>query len=295
MKRLSFTGAATAVVTPMKKDGSLDINKYKQLIDWQIKSGIDAIVAVGTTGENAVLSADEHRLLMETAVEAADKRVPVICSTGSNDTEYGRNTSIAAQRAGADGLLLVTPYYNKCTQDGIIKHYERILSGTDIPAIIYNVPSRTGFQISLESCLKLSKIDRIVGIKEASGNLQFAAALASQCGEDLPIYSGNDDIVLPIISIGGKGVISVISNILPGDMARLCRASLNGDYQLARELSNRLNTLSRLMFCEVNPIPIKAAMSELGLCEDWLRLPLTKISPENRVALKEALLEYGLM
>lgn len=295
MKHLLFTGAATALVTPFFKDGSIDFGKYKELIDYQIESGIDCIVAVGTTGENAVLSGDEHIKLMECAVSAAKGRVPVICSTGSNDTEYGRHTSIAAEEAGADGLLLVTPYYNKCTQHGLISHYERILSGTKLPAIIYNVPSRTGFDISVGTYKILSENPQIAGVKEASGNVSKAVEIAAVCGDDLPIYSGNDDLIVPLMSIGAKGVISVLSNLLPGLTHDICALCLADDYPAASRLALEYADLTSALFSEVNPIPIKAAMEMVGLCSGRVRLPLTSLGEEHRKSLEELLKTHGLI
>lgn len=295
MKKLLFTGAATALVSPMNKDGSLNLEKYKELIEFGIREGIDALVAVGTTGENAVLSAEEHRALMKCAVETVKGRVPVICSTGSNDTEYCVSTSKAAQDFGADGLLLVTPYYNKCTQAGIIKHYERILSQTSLPAIIYNVPSRTGFSISLESYRILSQHPQIVGVKEASGNVGTAMGIISTCGDDMPVYSGNDDLIVPLMSIGAKGVISVLSNILPRVTHDICRYCLEGNFGAAANLAKEYYDLTDALFCEVNPIPIKEALEMAGICEGNLRLPLTRLSQEHKKALRAVLERHGIV
>lgn len=295
MKKLLFTGAATALVSPMNKDGSLNLEKYKELIEFGISEGIDALVAVGTTGENAVLSAEEHRSLMKCAVDTAKGRVPVICSTGSNDTEYCISTSKAAEDFGADGLLLVTPYYNKCTQAGIIKHYERILSQTSLPAIIYNVPSRTGFNISLDSYKILSQHPQIMGVKEASGNVGAATGIVSTCGDDLPVYSGNDDLIVPLMSIGAKGVISVLSNILPRITHEICQHCLDGDFGSAAKLAREYYDLTDVLFCEVNPIPIKEALDMARICEANLRLPLTRLSEEHQTALRVVLEKHGIV
>lgn len=295
MKKLLFTGAATALVSPMNKDGSLNLEKYKELIEFGISEGIDALVTVGTTGENAVLSAEEHRSLMKCAVDTANGRVPVICSTGSNDTEYCISTTKAAEDFGTDGLLLVTPYYNKCTQAGIIKHYERILSQTSLPAIIYNVPSRTGFNINLESYKILSQHPQIVGVKEASGNVSQAMGIISTCGDNLPVYSGNDDLIVPLMSIGAKGVISVLSNILPRVAHDICRMCLEGNFGEAANLAKEYYDLTDVLFCEVNPIPIKEALDMAGICEGNLRLPLTRLSEEHKKALKEILVKHNIV
>lgn len=295
MKKLLFSGAATALVTPMKSDGSLNLEKYKELIDFQIDNGIDAIVAVGTTGENATLSADEHRALMDAAAQAVNKRVPLICSVGSNDTAYGCETAKSAYKAGADGILLVTPYYNKCTQAGLISHYEQLLEAAGLPAVIYNVPSRTGFCISLETYVKLSTHPLIVGVKEASSDVSLAGRIISECGNELPVYSGCDDLTVPIMSLGGKGVISVMSNIIPAETARICRLCLDNDFEAARILALKYSELAASLFSEVNPIPIKAAMKLTGLCDDNVRLPLTKMSEQKLEALKIVLEKQGLI
>ncbi len=294
MKKLLFTGAATALVTPMGSDGSLNLEKYKELIEFQIGSGIDALVAVATTGENAVLSGKEHRSLMRCAVEAAAGRVPVICSTGSNDTAYGSDTSKAAEDAGADGLLLVTPYYNKCTQAGLIKHFEKILSNTSLPAIVYNVPSRTGFNISVETYKILSQHPQIVGVKEASGNVAQAAAIIAECKDELAVYSGNDELTVPIMSIGGKGVISVMSNIIPSAMHSICSLCLNNDFAAAKDLAVKYLSLANAMFLEVNPIPVKAAMNMLGFDVGDPRLPLTQLDQKYVPVLCKTLEQCGL-
>lgn len=295
MKKLLFKGAATALVTPMKKDGTINLKKYKELIDFQIDNGIDAVVAVGTTGENAVLSGEEHRALMKCAVESAGKRIPVICSTGSNDTAYCINTSKAAQDCGADGLLLVTPYYNKCTQKGLIAHYEKILDSVSLPAIIYNVPSRTGFNISLDTYKILSRHPQVAGVKEASGDVSKAMSIISECGGDLPVYSGNDDLTLPLMAAGSYGVISVLSNILPKTMHDLTKLCLDGDFISARRIALQYLSLANGLFCEVSPIPIKHAMNLMGFDVGKCRLPLGEMSDENKEKLKRVLIECKLL
>ncbi len=295
MKHLLFTGAATAIVTPFKPNGEIDLEKYRELIEFQISKGIDAIVAVGTTGENAVLSGEEHRALMKCAVQTARGRVPVICSTGSNDTEYCIGTTQAAEEAGADGLLLVTPYYNKCTQNGLIRHYERILSKTKLPAIVYNVPSRTGFNISISTYKELAKHPQIVGTKEASGNMALAMEIRAQCGDDMPLYSGNDDITVPMMAIGSKGVISVLSNILPETTHEICKLCLDKDFDKASELAFRYLDLMNVLFSEVNPIPIKAAMNMMGFNVGGCRLPLCEMGAENKEKLRQILISHGLV
>ncbi len=295
MKKLIFEGAAVAIVTPFNPDGSINLDKYRELIDYQIENGTDCIVAVGTTGENATLSGEEHRALMRCCVEHVNGRVPVICSTGSNDTAYGCETTKAAQEAGADGLLLVTPYYNKTSQRGLIRHYEKLLSDVSIPAIIYNVPSRTGMNISIETYKELAKNPQIVGVKEASGNISQVASIISECGDDMPVYSGNDDQIVPLMSLGGKGVISVMSNVLPRETHDICRYCLNEDYKSARELAIRYLDIANKLFVDVNPVPVKAAMNMMGFDVGGCRLPLGDLTPEHEKVLKEALLKIGLI
>ena len=295
MKKLLFEGAATAIVTPFNPDGSINFEKYGELIDWQIESGIDAIVAVGTTGENATLSGEEHRKLMDFAAKRIGGRVPLICSTGSNDTAYGAETSKAAEEAGADALLLVTPYYNKTTQAGLIKHYEKILENVSIPAILYHIPGRTGMSVSVETFKELSKHPLVAGVKEASGSVSFAARLIDVCGDELPVYSGNDDLTVPIMSLGGKGVISVLSNVLPRETHEICRLCLENDFKAAARLAMKYMSLANALFAEVNPMPVKAAMNMLGLGVGGCRLPLCDVSEATSELLKNELLKLGLV
>ena len=295
MKKLLFEGAATAIVTPFNPDGSINFEKYGELIDWQINSGIDAIVAVGTTGENATLSGEEHRKLMDFAAKRIGGRVPLICSTGSNDTAYGAETSKAAEEAGADALLLVTPYYNKTTQAGLIKHYEKILENVSIPAILYHIPGRTGMSVSVETFKELSKHPLVAGVKEASGSVSFAARLIDVCGDELPVYSGNDDLTVPIMSLGGKGVISVLSNVLPRETHDICRLCLENDFKAAARLAMKYMSLANALFAEVNPMPVKAAMNMLGLGVGGCRLPLCDVSEATSELLENELLKLGLV
>ncbi len=295
MKKLIFEGSAVAIVTPFNPDGSLNLEKYGELIDYQIENGTDCIVAVGTTGENATLSGDEHRALMRYCVERVRGRVPVICSTGSNDTAYGAKTTKAAEEAGADGLLLVTPYYNKTSQRGLIKHYEKLLEDVSLPAIIYNVPSRTGMNISIDTYKELSKNPQIVGVKEASGDISQVAKIIAECGDDMPVYSGNDDQIVPLMSLGGMGVISVMANILPYETHLICKHCLDEDYKAARELALKYLDIANKLFVDVNPVPVKAAMNMMGLNVGGCRLPLGELSDADEKVLKEALLRIGLV
>ncbi len=295
MKKTIFTGAGVALITPFNPDGSINYEKYGQLIDWQIEQGTDCVVAVATTGENATLSGDEHRKLMEFAVKRVNKRVPIICSTGSNDTAWGRQTTKAAEEAGADGLLLVTPYYNKTSQHGLIKHYEMMLADVNLPAIVYNVPSRTGFSITAETYKELSKHPQIVATKEASGNLSLVAKTLDLCGDDLAVYSGNDDQIVPIMSLGGKGVISVLSNILPFETHEICRLCLEDNFTEARKLALKYLDVANKLFIDVNPVPVKEAMNMMGMGVGSCRPPLFDMVTKDKEALRLALEKVRLV
>ncbi len=295
MKKTIFTGAGVALVTPFRKDGSINFEKYGELIDWQIEKGTDCIIAVATTGENATLSGDEHRELMNFAVKRVNKRVPIICSTGSNDTAWGMQTTKAAEEAGADGLLLVTPYYNKTSQHGLIKHYEMMLKDVSLPAIVYNVPSRTGLSITAETYKELSKHPQIVATKEASGNLSLVAKTLDLCGDDLAVYSGNDDQIVPIMSLGGKGVISVLSNILPFETHEICRLCLEDNFTEARRLALKYLDIANKLFIDVNPVPVKEAMNMMGMDVGPCRPPLFDMLDKDKISLRDALGRVGLV
>ena len=289
-----FQGAATALITPFK-NGKLDFESLDTLIEAQIAGGIDALVIAGTTGEAATLSHEEHCDLLRHSVERVAGRVPVIAGTGSNDTAYGIELSRYACEVGCDALLLVTPYYNKATPKGLIESFLATAEATDKPLILYNVPSRTGVNITLPVYRELAKHERIVAVKEASGNLSAIAELFAACGDDLDIYSGNDDQIVPIMSLGGKGVISVFSGILPRITHDLCAACLAGDFKTGAELQLKYLRLMNTLFCEVNPIPVKTASALLGLCDGELRLPLSQMEEANLNKLKSALADYGLL
>ncbi|MBE6546475.1 MAG: 4-hydroxy-tetrahydrodipicolinate synthase [Ruminococcaceae bacterium] len=294
MKPTIFTGAATAIITPFQ-NGTVDYACFGRLIEDQIKGGIDAIVVAGTTGEAATLTHEEHCDCVRFAVEQVAGRVPVIAGTGSNDTAYGIELSQYACEVGADALLLVTPYYNKATPKGLIKSFLETADKTDKPIILYNVPSRTGCNIPLSVYKELAKHERIVAVKEASGNLSAIAELFAECGDAFDIYSGNDDQIVPIMSLGGKGVISVLSNILPKethDMVQLC---LSGDYPSAAAMQLHYLKLINTLFCEVNPVPVKTAMAELGFCGDEMRLPLCEMDDGNKAKLLAVLKEHHLL
>lgn len=289
----TFRGAATALITPMK-DGKIDYRKFSELIEDQIKNDIDALVVCGTTGESATLDDTEHRELIKFCVEQVNHRVPVIAGTGSNDTRYAVDLSAHACELGADMLLLVTPYYNKTTQRGLIKHFNTVADAVDKPMILYNVPSRTGLNILPETYKELSYNEKIVAAKEANGNISAVAETIHLCGENLDIISGNDDQIVPIMALGGVGVISVLSNVVPKETHEMCKAMLEGRVKEAAELQLKYLPLINALFCETNPIPVKAAMAELGFCSDELRLPLCEMAPSNREKLIAIMKEAGI-
>ena len=294
MKNTVFTGAATAIVTPLTKDG-VDYEQFGRLIDWQIAEGIDAIVAVGTTGEGSTLTDEEHKQAIKFCVDRVGGRVPVIAGTGSNDTAYAIEMTRFACEAGADAMLLVTPYYNKATQRGLIESFKAIADASSKPCILYNVPSRTGCNLTPASCAVLAEHPNIVAIKEASGNISQIAELAHLVGDKMDIYSGNDDQIVPILSLGGKGVISVLSNIMPKATHDICQLFFDGRVEESRKLQLELIPLVNALFCEVNPIPAKAAVAAMGYCENFLRLPLTKMESDNEAKLLALMKEQNLI
>ena len=293
MKNTVFTGAATAIITPLNENG-IDFEQFARLIEWQIAEGIDAIVVVGTTGEGPTLTDEEHREAIRFCVEQVAGRVPVIAGTGSNDAAYAISLTQFACEAGADAMLLVTPYYNKATQAGLIQFFTAIADASTKPCILYNVPSRTGCNLQPQTVAALAEHPRIVGIKEAGGNISQVAQIAALCGDKLDIYSGNDDQIVPILSLGGKGVISVLSNLMPKETAAMCRSYFDGNVKEAAALQLRLLPLIDALFCEVNPIPVKAAMAAMGYCENYLRLPLTPMEPQHEAQLLALMRENGL-
>lgn len=293
MKNTVFYGAATAIVTPLTENG-IDYEQFGRLIDWQIEEGIDAIVAVGTTGEGSTLTDEEHKEAIRFCVERVGGRVPVIAGTGSNDAAYAIELTKYACEVGADAMLLVTPYYNKATQAGLVKFFTAIADASTKPCILYNVPSRTGCNLLPESVLKLADHKNIVAIKEASGNISQIAELAHLVGDKLDIYSGNDDQIVPVLSLGGKGVISVLSNIMPKATSDMCKLYFEGKCKESAKLQLDLLPLVNALFCEVNPIPVKAAMAKMGWCEDYLRLPLTPMEENHRKVLFEEMKKAGI-
>ena len=294
MKKTIFTGAATAIVTPMTAAG-VDYEQFGRLIDWQIEAGIDAIVVTGTTGEASTLSDDEHKEAIRYCVERVAGRVPVIAGTGSNDTAYAIWLTQYACEVGADAVLLVTPYYNKATQKGLVKFFSDIADASSVPCILYNVPSRTGCNLLPATVAQLAKHPNIVAIKEASGNISQIAQVAHLCGDDIDIYSGNDDQIVPVMSLGGKGVISVLSNLMPAETSRMCHDYLEGNTAAATQKQLELLPLVDALFCEVNPIPVKAAMAAMGYGENYLRLPLTPMEEQNAEKLYALMREQDLI
>ncbi len=294
MKKILFEGCATAIATPFTEFG-VNYEEFGRLIDFQIEEGIDALVVCGTTGESATMTDAERKETFAFAVKKVAKRVPVIIGTGSNCTRTAIELTKYAESIGADGALVVTPYYNKATQNGLIEHYKAIASNTNLPIIMYSVPSRTGVNILPKTCLELSKIPNIVAIKEASGNLSQVAEIASLCGDNLTIYSGNDDQILPVLSLGGKGVISVLSNVAPKRASKMVHDYLNGNFEDAKKAQLEAIGLINALFCEVNPIPVKEALNLLGYCFGTPRLPLTPLSTENKVLLENEMKQYGLI
>ncbi len=289
-----FRGAITALVTPFR-NGRVDEDAYRELIDWQIRQGVDGIVPCGTTGESATLSHEEHNRVIDIAVDEAKGRVPVIAGTGSNSTAEAIRLTRHAKEAGADGALLITPYYNKPTQEGLYQHYRRVAEETKFPLVLYNVPSRTGVNLLPETVARLAEIPDIVGIKEATGDMRQVSEILERCGDKISVLSGDDFTVLPLLALGGRGVISVVSNVAPADMAELIRAFDRGDLARARELHRRLMPLARAMFFETNPIPVKTALSLMGKIRLELRLPLCEMKPDNRARLEQVLRDYGVL
>lgn len=289
-----FKGIATALVTPLNEQG-IDYELFGKLVDFQIEGGIDALVVCGTTGEASTLTDEEHRDAIAFVVKQTAGRVPVIAGTGSNDTAYAIELSKHAKEAGADALLLVTPYYNKATQKGLIRMYTEITDAVDLPAILYNVPSRTGCNILPKTYRELAENPRIVAAKEANGNLSAIAETINLCGDMLDIYSGNDDQIVPVMSLGGLGAISVLSNLLPSKTADIARLYLEGKVKESAALQIQLIPLINALFCEVNPIPAKAAMAKMGYCADYVRSPLTVMEPENKQKLFALMQAEGLI
>lgn len=297
MKKTIFTGAGVAIVTPMNADGSINFDKLGELIDWQIAEGTDAIIICGTTGESSTMTDEEHIDTIKFAVDRVNHRIPVIAGTGSNHTDYAVGLSKKAEEVGADAILLVTPYYNKTSQKGLIVHYTTIANAVNIPIILYNVPSRTGVNITPETLKELSKVKNIAAVKEASGNISQIARVAALCGDDLDIYSGNDDQIVPIMAIGGKGVISVLSNVMPKETHEITQLCLENKYPEAQAKMNKVLEFanSNGLFCDVNPIPVKEALNLMGWEVGECRLPLVKMEEAKIEKLRAKMAELGLV
>lgn len=292
-KQALFTGAGVALVTPMLPDGSINYQKIEELVDWHIENGTDAIIMCGTTGEAPTLKIDEHLEAIRVAVDRAAGRIPIIAGTGSNDTDHCIRSCREAKRLGADGLLLVSPYYNKTSQRGLIAHYTAVAASADLPMILYNVPSRTGLNIQPETVATLAKVDNIVGLKQANGDLSSVAKIAAMC--DLPIYSGNDDQIVPILSLGGLGVISVLSNVIPRETHDICQTWFDGNVEESKRLQLHYLDLANGLFTDVNPIPVKAAMNLMGMNVGECRLPLYPMEDKALAALEQVLRRHGLV
>ncbi len=291
-----FTGAAVAIITPFLDDLSVDYERFAQIIEEQISGGTDAIVVTGTTGEAATLSQKEHLDVIEFCVKQVAGRIPVIAGSGSNCTSEGIYMSTEAEKRGVDGLLLVTPYYNKCTQKGLYKHFKAIADSVKVPCILYNVPSRTGVNIAPETVVKLcTEVKNIVGVKEASGNISQIAKIMSLANGKVDLYSGNDDQIVPILSLGGLGVISVLSNVAPRQTHEICQSFFDGDVAKAREMQLKALPLCDALFCEVNPIPVKKAMALLGKCKEIYRAPLCEMEDAHAELLEKEMKNYGIL
>ncbi len=295
MKKTIFTGAGVAIVTPMNDDFSINYDEYNALLDFQINNGTDAIIVAGTTGEASTYTDEEHCEIIDYTAKYVNKRVPVIAGVGSNDTKYAMWLTKEAKQAGADALLHVTPYYNKTSQAGLIRHFNMCADVCDLPVILYNVPSRTGMNITPASYLELSRHPNIVAAKEASGNISQVAQIKYLCGDDLDIYSGNDDQIVPILSLGGKGVISVLSNICPKETHDIVSLYLEGKVKESADLQIKLLNLIDLLFCDVNPIPVKEAVNLMGFKAGIPRLPLVAMSPDSREKLKKEMIKLGII
>ena len=290
-----FTGSGVAIITPFNEDETINYPELKKLIEFQIENGTDAIIICGTTGEASTLTDEEQIDCVRYAVEVVNKRIPVIAGAGSNHTSHAIELAQGCEKAGADAVLLVTPYYNKTTQKGLIKHYKMIAESINIPIILYNVPSRTGLNITPKTCYELSKIKNIVAIKEASGNISQVAEIAALCGPDFDIYSGNDDQVLPLLALGGKGVISVLANVAPRYTHDMVASYLNGDTKTATKMQLDALHLINMLFCETNPIPVKAAVGLMGYNTGNCKMPLCEMDENNFENLKKAMDDFGII
>ena len=290
-----FKGAGVAIVTPMKANGEVNYEEFKNLIEFQIANGTDAIIVCGTTGEASTLTHEEHLDVIKYCVEVVNKRIPVIAGTGSNCTQTAIYLSTEAEKYGVDGLLLVSPYYNKATQNGLYAHFKAVADSVKVPIILYNVPSRTGCNILPETVVRLCKdVTNIVGVKEASGNIAQVTHLAALAKGEVDIYSGNDDQIVPLLALGGKGVISVLSNVAPQQTHDICQKFFDGDVAGSAKMQLEALELIDALFCEVNPIPVKKAVELMGMCGGAIRMPLSEMEPKNVERLKKAMADYGI-
>lgn len=294
MKDTIFTGSGVAIATPFTENG-INYDELARLIDFQIANHTDAIIIAGTSGESATMTDEEHETVIKFTVDYVNKRVPVIAGSGSNDTRYAINLSQHADKSGADAILVVTPYYNKCTQKGLLKHYQLIADNVNVPVILYDVPSRTGVGFTPETYAVLAEHERIVAVKEASGNISMAAEAMALCGDKLHFYSGNDDQIVPLLSLGAKGVISVLANVLPQETHDICEAFFKGDTKLASTMQLKLFPLIKALFCEVNPIPVKVALRMMGFNMGPLRMPLCEMEEANYALLESEMKKVGLV
>ncbi len=289
-----FSGSMVALVTPFK-NGKVDWGSLEGLVEFHIKNGTQGIVPCGTTGESATLTHEEHNDVVKAVVKAAKKKVPVIAGTGSNSTQEAIDFTREAEKAGVEGALLISPYYNRPTQEGIYQHYKKVASTVGIPLIIYNIPSRTGSKIEPETLARLSEIKNIAGVKEATGSVDQAIDVLRLCGDRLAVYSGEDSLTFSLMALGGKGVISTVANVAPKEMSELTQACMQGDWERGRKLQFQLIPLIRSLFIETNPIPVKTALSLMGKCQGELRLPLTPMAEPNLKKLKQAITDFGLI
>lgn len=295
MKNTIFTGAAIAIITPMNADGSINYSVLGEMIDSQIENCTDAIVICGTTGEASTMTDEEHLECIRFAVERVNGRVPVIAGTGSNDTAYAVKLSKEAESVGADALLLVTPYYNKTTQKGLIAHFTAIADAVNIPIVLYNIPGRTGVNMDVATIKKLAEHKNIAAVKEASGNISYAAKLIAECGDMIDVYSGNDDMIVPLMSLGAKGVISVLSHVIPKETHMMTQYCLNNNFAEATKLQIEYLDLINNLFIEVNPIPVKEAVNMMGVNAGPCRLPLVEMTDEHKAVLRESMVKHGLI
>lgn len=295
MKNTVFTGAGVAIITPMNADGSINWDEFGRIIDFQIDNGTDAIIVCGTTGESATMTDEEHVECIRYCTRRVNKRIPVIAGTGSNDTKYAVDLSKEAEKLGADALLVVTPYYNKTSQRGLVAHFTAIADSVNVPIILYNVPSRTGVNIALDTYIELSKHKNIAAVKEASGNISAIAKIFEKCGDDLDVYSGNDDQIVPIMALGGKGVISVLSNVAPRETHQIAQLCLDNNVAEAAKMQIKYLELMNNLFIDVNPIPVKEAMNMMGFKAGECRLPLLKMEQSKIDALAASMKKAGLI